>query len=115
MGKGFDTFMENPYWKGIYENAPSNSLRRYFQIRFDHSGFVKGAPRQGSAAEKELQEIPLTKEDVQYIQSITRIGNARMFYKVFIDKLAGEHEGKCVRASMFQIEEWNPYYRQEGK
>ena len=115
MGKGFDTFMENPYWKGIYENAPSNNLKRYFQIRFDHSGFVKDALRQGSAAEKELQEIPLTKEDVQYIQSITRIGNARMFYKVFIDKLTGEHEGKCVRASLFQIEEWNPYYRQEGK
>ena len=42
MGKGFDTFMENPYWRKVYEDAPGEKLREYYKIRFDASGFVNG-------------------------------------------------------------------------
>ena len=113
MGKGFDTFMQNPYWKRIYKNAPSENLEQYFWIRFDHSGFVQGADHRGKDADERLQDIALNKEDIQYIQSITRSGNARVFYKVFIEKLAGEYEGRSIRASVFQVEEWNPNYKEK--
>ena len=114
MGKGFDTFMENSYWKEIYENAPSENLKEYFRIRFDHSGFVKGAKRNQKAEEEELREIPLTKNDIQYIQSITRNGMARQYYRVFLEKLTGDYEGYSLRASLFLFEDWNPWYRPEG-
>ena len=29
MGKGFETFMENPYWRGVYESAPTEELKEY--------------------------------------------------------------------------------------
>lgn len=115
MGKGFDTFMDNPYWKEIYENAPSDNLKKYFQIRFDHSGFVKDADGHGESEEEKLTEIPLAKADIQYILNFTRNGNARQFYRMFLDKLSGKYEGYSIRASVFQIEEWNPNYRQAAK
>ena len=42
MGKGFDTFMENPYWRKIYDEAPSEYLKEYYRIMFDTSPIVIG-------------------------------------------------------------------------
>ena len=32
MGKGFDTFIENPYWRKIYEEAPGEYLKEHAGI-----------------------------------------------------------------------------------
>lgn len=40
MGKGFDEFMKNPYWKGFYENAPTDLLKSYLRLKFDNNYFV---------------------------------------------------------------------------
>ena len=47
MGKGFDTFMENPYYRELYENAPSQELKRYYELTWDRSPFVMGADYEG--------------------------------------------------------------------
>ena len=44
--------MKNPYWKGIYENAPSEDLKQYFRIRFDHSDLAEDAACHGESAEE---------------------------------------------------------------
>ena len=68
---------------------------------------------------KDVYDITITgniyKADIQYILNFTRNGNARQFYRMFLDKLSGKYEGYSIRASVFQIEEWNPDYRQEAK
>ena len=38
---GFDAFMDNPYWKRIYEEAPSDELRAYYKIMFNTSTFLR--------------------------------------------------------------------------
>ena len=110
MGRGFDTFMKNPYWKKIYEDAPSNKLREYYKIRYDASGFING---EAIDVNGQLEGILLSKEEIQYIQKHAGSGQARHFYQKFIDRLSGEYEGYCFPAAAFQVEEWNPWYRPE--
>ena len=107
MGKGFDTFMLNPYWKKIYDEAPSERLKEYYRIRYDASGFENEEPVD---VDEELKQIPLSREEIQYIQKFAGSGQARKYYQRFIDKLSGEYEGYCFPAAAFQVELWNPYY-----
>ncbi len=110
MGKGFDTFMDNPYWKRIYDEAPTERLKDYYRIRYDASDFVNDEPVD---VDEELERIPLSKEEIQYIQRFAGNGQARHYYQRFIDKLSGEYEGYCFPAAPFQVELWNPYYDEE--
>ncbi len=34
----FDLFMNNPYWRGVYEDAPSDTLKEYYRRSFEESG-----------------------------------------------------------------------------
>ena len=110
MSKGFETFMANPYWKEIYESAPSGQLKEYYRIRFDISPFVMGENYRNPAASQRLEELTLTKEDIQYIQKYAGSGMAKAYYQKFINKLTGEYEGCCFPAAAFQVEIWNPWY-----
>ena len=115
MNTNFDTFMKNPYWKGIYENAPSEDLKQYFRIRFNSSDLEEDAACHGESAEEKLSAISLDKADIRYLLAFTRNGYARQFYRMFLDKLTGEHEGYRIKATVFQFEEWNPYFSPGGK
>ena len=110
MGKGFDTFMENPYWRRIYEEAPSERLKEYYRLRYDKSRFVMGAEYRDEEAERKLEGLILYKSDIQYIQRNAGSGMARHYYEGAIQKLAGEFEGYGFPASAFQVEDWNPWY-----
>ena len=110
MGKGFDTFMQNPYWRRIYEEAPSEELKEYYRIRFDLSPFVMGDEYRDEDAEKRLEELPLSKSDIEYIRRFAGSGRARRYYEQFIRRLSGEYEGWCFPAAAFQAEIWNPWY-----
>lgn len=55
MGKGFDTFMENEYWKGVYDSSPSEDLKEYYRIMFDESPFLKESD--GEDIEQEAEEL----------------------------------------------------------
>lgn len=113
MGKGFDTFMENPYWRRICEEAPTEKLKEYYRLRFDISPFVMGADYHDGEAEKRLQELLLSGDEIAYIQKFAGSGQAGYYYQQFIDRLSGEYEGYCFPAAAFQVEEWNPWYRPE--
>ena len=110
MGKGFDTFMENPFWREIYESAPSEELKEYYILRFDLSPFVMGEKYRNSAISKKLKELLLSKEDIQYIQKYSGNGMAKAYYKQYIEKLSGEYEGCRISAAALQAEIWNPWY-----
>jgi hypothetical protein len=110
MGKGFETFMENPYWRDVYESAPTEELKEYYRIRFDLSWFVMGENYHDPEAEKILEKLPLAKEDIRYIQKHAGSGMAKAYYQKFIQRLSGEYEGYSVPAAAFQVEHWNPWY-----
>ena len=59
MGKGFDTFMANPYWKRIYEEAPSEALKEYLRQSFEYSATCK--------EDSDAVPLKLTKQDYQYL------------------------------------------------
>ena len=115
MGKGFDTFMENPYWKKVYEGAPSKELKEYYRIRFDTSPFVMGEKYRDESAESRLKELPLDKNDIQYIRKYAGSGQARHYYDGAIKKLSGEYEGYSLPAEAFQVELWNPWYKDSAE
>ena len=108
MGKGFDTFMDNPYWKRIYDEAPSDELREYYRIMFDHSSFVNGATPLDEAALKRLDEIILLKEDIEYLKLYAGIAQAEGYYQKALDHLADKDDGVGFRASVFRGEIRNP-------
>lgn len=110
MGKGFDTFMENPYWREVYEGAPSEELKEYYRIRFDASGFVSGGSKLTKESKSRLEKLPLSKRDIEYLRDHAGSGMARAYYGRFIKRLTGEYEGWCFPAEAFQVEEWNPWY-----
>ena len=111
MGKGFDTFMENPYWREVYESAPSERLKEYYRLRFDLSPFVMGEDYQDPEASQKLEELLLSRKDIQYIEKYAGSGMARAYYEKFIQRLTGEFEGYSFPAAAFQVEIWNPWYQ----
>ena len=111
MGKGFDTFMENTYWRTIYEEAPTERLKEYYRLRFDISPFVMGEYYRDGKTEKRLKELSLSRDEIAYIQKFAGSGQAGYYYQHFIDRLSGEYEGYGFPAAAFQVEEWNPWYR----
>ena len=112
MGKGFDTFMANPYWRRIYAEAPSERLKEYYRLRYEISPFVMGEDYRDETAEQRLQELLLTKSDIEYIRQFAGSGIAKHYYEKFIQKLTGEHEGRSFPAVAFQVEIWNPWYEE---
>lgn len=113
MGKGFDTFMENPYWRKVYEEAPSEELKEYYRLRYDLSTFVMGEAYRDEEAERKLGELILLKDDIRYIQKHSGSGIARHYCEKAIQRLSGEFEGYGFPASLFRAEEWNPWYNAE--
>ena len=111
MGKGFDTFMKNPYWREVYESAPSERLKEYYRLRFDLSPFVMGEDYHDPKASHKLEELLLSREDIQYIQKYAGSGMAWTYYEKFIQRLTGEYEGYSFPAAAFQVEIWNPWYQ----
>ena len=40
MASGFDVFMRNPYWRQLYENAPSDRLKEWYKRSFEYDGLA---------------------------------------------------------------------------
>ncbi len=111
MGKGFDTFMGNPYWRRIYEEAPGENLKEYYRIMFDISPFVMGSSYRGEKAEICLDELWISQEELEYLLKHATLAQAKAFYRKCINTLkeAGE-EGLCVSARCLMGEIRNPWY-----
>lgn len=113
MGKGFDTFMANPYWRKIYEQAPGEHLKEYYRIMFDTSPFVTGDGDPDEAAGARLKELWINAEELAYLRDHAGMPQAKAFYQRCIDTLAAaEEEGLCVAASCLKGEIRNPWYQE---
>ena len=110
MGKGFDAFMANPYWRGIYENAPSDYVREYYQIMFDTSSFVLGSEGTDGKGVERMQELLLDQADIQYLLEHTSMAQAKMHYQKCLDVLAKSEKGTCIYAYVLTGEIRNPWY-----
>jgi hypothetical protein len=114
--KIFDYFMENPYWKSVYENAPSDECREYYKIMFEYFSFetdeedvagIKGA-------DERLMELMLTREDAEYIEDHAGGSIARHQYGITIRWLFDDEKADTASASMFKGEIRNPDYTPVG-
>ena len=84
MGKGFDTFMQNPYYKEQYDNAPSKEVKRYYELTWDRSPFVMGADYDGKKEAEELKKLRLSKKDVEYLAKFAVEGPQKAAYKKWL-------------------------------
>lgn len=84
MGKGFDTFMQNPYYKEQYDNAPSEALKRYFELTWDRSKWVMGEDYDGEKEAEELRKLNLMKSDVEYLAQFAVGGPQKAAYKKWL-------------------------------
>ena len=113
MKKRFDLFMENPYWKGIYDNAPSVECKEYYGIMFEYFSFETDEDDEDgiSSACERLMEIMLSRRDAEYIRDHAGSGRAKYNYGEVIRWLFDDEKADTVSASMFRGEIRNPYYQ----
>ena len=109
MGKGFDTFMKNPYWREIYENAPSDNLKKHYKLMFDHNSFVSEG-EMGEEILEILRNLCLTREDIMYLLEHAGMNVAKIHYSKLIEGLDKEPEGTYVAAIACCGEIRNPWY-----
>ena len=81
MKNGFDTFMENPYWKKYYENAPSDALKEYIRFEFENNPYVSEKRADNYEEEKAKITARFTGEDRQYLIDNTTNGQAKTEYR----------------------------------
>lgn len=89
MGKGFDTFMENPHWKRCYENAPSDEVRKYYKLAWESSPFVLSEAEIAQIDKyisTEMSKLKLTISDYEYLAA-NAVGSSKMAFKKKIEKL----------------------------
>jgi hypothetical protein len=112
MGKIFEQFMDNPFWKNIYEKAPSEECKEYYQIMFEYFSFDSDEEdSQGvKAANERLKEIMLSRKDADYIKECTESIVAKQRYDKVIKWLFDGKGADTVSASMFKGEIPNPDY-----
>ena len=112
----FDCFMENPYWKSVYENAPSNECREYYRIMFEYFSLDSDEEDEEGIkiADKKLMELMLTREDAKYISDHAGSSIAHHQYGITIRWLFDDEKSDTVSASMFKGEIRNPDYTPAG-
>ena len=112
MGKGFDTFMENPYWRKIYEEAPGEHLKEYYRIMFDTSPFVMGDDYIEEETTARLKELWISKEELEYLKEHAGISQAKALYQRCIYKLnETDEDGLCVSAACLKCEVRNQWHK----
>lgn len=73
MGRGFNKFMANPYWRKLYEEAPSDELREFLRHRFEYT--VSGRHSKSNGP------LRLTSRDWRYLYDHAEGGAYRAFLK----------------------------------
>ena len=108
--KAFDYFMENPYWKTLYEKAPSDECREYYRIMFEYFSFETDEEDEEGIkdANERLKELMLTREDAEYIKERTENPMAKHHYREIIGWLYVREKADTVSASLFKGEIRNP-------
>ena len=87
MRNGFEIFMENPYWKKYYDNAPSDILKKYIKLEFENSPYVSKKQNDDYEEEKAKVMAQFTNEDWQYLIDNTTSGQAKLEYRKHLREL----------------------------
>ena len=87
MGKGFDVFMKNPYWKKQYEEAPTKRVKEYLRCVFETSPFVAGR-NPDVKLQKKAKELcaSFEKKEVEYLAKYAVGGAEKLHYKKWLEK-----------------------------
>ena len=88
MGKGFDRFMQNPYYKEQYDGAPSEELKKYYRLTWDASPFVEDSDVDHEKVSEELKKIRLKKSDVEYLAKYAVGGAEKAMLKRWLSQLS---------------------------
>lgn len=92
MGEGFAAFMENPYYRGLYENAPTDRLKRYYELSWERAYRIEelDGNDEGDALCKRLGDkidaLHLQREDVEYMASHAQGGPLKAMYRKWLSK-----------------------------
>ena len=81
MKTGFELFMENPYWKGYFDNAPSKSLKDYIKFKFNNNLSIVSEKEENYFEKRKALEDKLTNEDWEYLIANTDSGMAKTEYR----------------------------------
>lgn len=90
MGKGFDLFMRNPYWRKIYEEAPTERLKEYWRLTFEVDGSNFRNPRRRRQLDK--VDAVLTVEELRYLLEVSGNGHERRILRKRIERMEREAE-----------------------
>ena len=111
MGRGFDTFMENPYWRRIYKEAPGENLKEYYRIMFDISPFIMGSSYMDEETEAKLDDLWISRDELDYLFKHASMAQAKIFYRECISTLQEtDEEDLCISAGCLRGEIRNPWY-----
>ena len=66
--KEVNEFLRNPYWKKIYENAPSDRVKEWYSLTFYRSVTDDTSVNR---TKKDIEQ-EMTKEDLQYLYDNNR-------------------------------------------
>lgn len=115
--KGFDTFMSNPHWKRIYDEAPSNELRAYYRIMFNTSPFLMKTKAEVESERRALKDVLLSGTDVKYLRDHAGNSMARSFYSKMLAKLDRLENSDAMRIPAIVIcgEERNPWFQERPR
>lgn len=82
MNDALETFLLNPYWIGIYENAPE-AVKAYFRLTFYYSINNLGTETELSAFKEAKANVEgkMTVDDWKYFIAQTSCGQARAEYR----------------------------------
>ncbi len=84
MGRGFITFMKNPYYREQYENAPSRRVKQYLELEWDSNPFVAGIRYDDSRQCERIRKLKLKKSDVMYLAQYAVGGPEKAAFKKWL-------------------------------
>lgn len=81
---GFELFMSNPYYREQYENAPTQKLKRYFELVWNSSLAIVDDDCDTSKEDAELKSLHLSKSEVEYLTQFAVGGYEKAAYKKWL-------------------------------
>ncbi|MCR4578278.1 MAG: hypothetical protein K5784_10280 [Clostridiales bacterium] len=74
MSGQFDLFMRNPYYREMYENAPTEKLKRHFRRAWGDPTYVA----------EENEDTHLSKPEVEYLAEYAVGGMEKAFFRKWL-------------------------------
>ena len=93
MVAGFDLFMHNPWWRKLYEEAPSDELREHLRRSFEYSFAMICVEEDAAERTEDESPVYLSKGDYLYLYDHAEGGCYRAFLRNQIERFDKEEKG----------------------